>query len=522
MSLIHRNRGGPLQPLTLVNRLPPQPELSVIVPLLDHRGLAIECVESWVREQTYPRDHFEVVVVTDGSDPALDKRVKELLGSGDRMIHHATTNLFLLYNVGALAARGRLLFFTESHCIAQPECLEEVVRFLVTDDYDGACCTSVYICPNVLARMGERFFEAGFRTFLRQGDWRKVLPRGFAMHRDIYLQEGGFEHAFSYFAEWALAARLHSRGRRLGYAAEAKVQHRNETTFRELFTFTRGFARGECAYRARYPVDYCDQYFGYSEEWAQRESLRPSLGRTACRAIWRSLWSGILRCGGWSMSQSQVNALLRFLPTALLGPRWRLLRARWLLWMAMARYWLWRFNQEKLYGAYCDTHDRMLRYWRIEFIAEYLVSSVPVPPEALHYQLSEMQEEWLVSFHAVERWEDDSFRWSGPVSIVRLRVPTRSYEVKIETRSLRKAGVPLCLGVFFNRHKVPSSSIEFHSGLLSFRIHSSMFDESPEQRLIFTCNPLRPWKFGVPDRRKLGLPIFSIAFTPIEVGTQRS
>jgi len=43
-----------------------------------------------------------------------------------------------------------------------------------------------------------------------------------------------------------------------------------------------------------------------------------------------------------------------------------------------------------------------------------------------------------------------------------------------------------------------------------------MFEQSPEQRLIVTCNPVRPWKFSVPDRRKLGLPMFSIEFTPIE------
>jgi len=96
MSLNHCNHGGPLQPPTLVNPHPPLPEVSVIIPLLDHRGLAIECVESWVREQTYPRECFEVIVVTDGSDPALDLRVKALLERQDRMIKHATTNLFLL------------------------------------------------------------------------------------------------------------------------------------------------------------------------------------------------------------------------------------------------------------------------------------------------------------------------------------------------------------------------------------------------------------------------------------------
>ena len=501
-----------------IDRHPPQPEVSVIVALPDHRGLAIECVESWVREQTYPRECFEVIVVTDGSDPGLDTSVKELLGPEDQMICHETTNELLLYDVGARQARGKLLFITEPHCIAERECLEELVKFFLAHSYDGACCRSIGICANPMARMEERFFESGFRTFSREGDWRKVLLRGFAIYRDVYLQAGGFEHGFNRFGEWALAAKLHSQGRRLGYAAGATVRHLYTNNFRELVPPVKDFARGECAYRASSPVEYCERYFGHVEEWAQRESLRPSIARSACRPIWRSLWSGALGGGGWSMLQAQAKALLLFLPTAVLGPRWRLLSYRWLLWMAMARYWVWRFNDRKLYRAYCDAYDRMTRFSRIEFVADHLASSVPEPQESYDYRLSEVREEWLVGFHAIEQWENEPFRWSGPVSILRLRIPTGSYEVKIETRSLRKAAVPLCLGVFFNRHKVASSSIQFSNGLLSFQIHSSMFEQSPEQRLIFTCNPLRPWKVGVPDRRKLGLPMFLIEFTPLVVG----
>jgi len=55
--------------------------------------------------------------MTNGTEPALEKRVEALLGLEDRMIRHETTNLPLLYNLGARQARGRLLFLTESHCI---------------------------------------------------------------------------------------------------------------------------------------------------------------------------------------------------------------------------------------------------------------------------------------------------------------------------------------------------------------------------------------------------------------------
>lgn len=104
--------------------------------------------------------------------------------------------------------------------------------------------------------------------------------------------------------------------------------------------------------------------------------------------------------------------------------------------------------------------------------------------------------------------------------MVRLFLPVGSYDVRIETRALRTARVRLCLGFFFNRHRVPPAALHFDHGRLAFRMHPSMFDRDSEQRLILTCNPLRPWKAGVPDRRELGLPIFSIRFTPVEGGVR--
>jgi hypothetical protein len=132
---------------------------------------------------------------------------------------------------------------------------------------------------------------------------------------------------------------------------------------------------------------------------------------------------------------------------------------------------------------------------------------------AYELRLGEVDEEWLVGFHLVERWGEDAFRWSGPVALVRLGLPAGTYEVRLETRGVRVEPLPLCLEVFFNRHKVPSSSIQFDNGLLSFRVLPSMFEDGPEQRLFLTCNPLRPWKVGMSDRRTLGLPIFPITFT---------
>ena len=278
---------------------PWQPEVSVVVPLPDHRGAALECVQSFVRDQTYPRGRFEMIVLSDGSDPALDDRVKALLGPQDQIVTHRTTNLYLLYHLGALEAKGKLIFITEPHCIAEPTCLEELTTFFDTRDYDGACCSSTGICVNAWARVERRYSDATFQVFSQPGHWRKVFWKGFAIHRDVYLEEGGLEPQFSRFSECVLGAKLHSRGRRLGYATRATVRHKNLTSPFRLFPFIRAFSRGECTYRAAAPAEYCERYFGYVEEWTQREAFRPVLARVLCRAVLWSLVGEMARNRRW-------------------------------------------------------------------------------------------------------------------------------------------------------------------------------------------------------------------------------
>ena len=107
--------------------------------------------------------------------------------------------------------------------LAEPECLEALLAHFAAHDQDGACCRSIGISTNAIARMEERLFDEGFRTWSREGHWCKVIMRGFAVRRSVYLADGGFEHAYGRFAEFALAATMHRRGRRLGFATGAAV-----------------------------------------------------------------------------------------------------------------------------------------------------------------------------------------------------------------------------------------------------------------------------------------------------------
>jgi GT2 family glycosyltransferase len=261
--------------------MPPRdPEISVVLTLFDHEGHAPECVQSWAREQDLARDRYEVIAVASGNEPEVEKQVAPVLRSHDRLLSFPSNQELEMHDHGARAARGRWLLFTEAHTVAEPDCLSSVTAYLSENEsrYAGACIRSLSDgSSDPVASCERRWYADGFEEWSREGDWRKVTIRGFAVRLDAYLDAGGFEHRFGCFAETALAAALADRGYRLGYAPGAAVKHYDTTELSGLLRYVREYRQGELAYRATQPSEYCERYFGV---------LPPSLDRRGRIESW--------------------------------------------------------------------------------------------------------------------------------------------------------------------------------------------------------------------------------------------
>ena len=241
------------------------PEISVVLTLADHQGHAVECVESWARRQDLTRDRYEVIVVGNGAEPEVEDQARTLLTDEDRLLRLESSRELELHDHGAREAHGRWILFTEGHTVAEPNCVSELLAHLNGHDsrYAGACIRSLSDgSTDPIAKCERRWYAEGFEEWSREGDWRKVTIRGFALRRDIYLEVGGFEHRFGCFAETALAATLADRGYRLGYAPAAAIKHYDATALRQLTDYVREYREGELAYRATRPREYCERYFG--------------------------------------------------------------------------------------------------------------------------------------------------------------------------------------------------------------------------------------------------------------------
>jgi hypothetical protein len=489
-------------------------EFSVIVTLPDHRGLALECVRSWVLDQGYPREAYELVVVGNGSEPAVEDGVRRLLGPRDRLLVVPTDNELEMYHRAAEAAAGRWLLFTESHATAEPECLSELADHLGRTGGDGAVLRSVGgLNRTTFACLEERMFREAFAAWSRPGDWRKVIMRGVVLRRDVYHAVGGFEYRYGRFAEFALAATLHARGAVLGYAAGAAVRHADSPGFRELFPPVADFTRGECAYRADHPPEYCERYFGSPPEWLGRRRLRREVARNTVRSAWRGLWREGWGHGtrGIRFAIAMLREVLVSLPVALLGPRVPVLRARLGLLAARLRLACLGVGEEAKYRAYLRVWQTMVHLVRIQYLATHDEPEAAGAATSVRFAGGELPDSRLVGFYHAETWQGRPFRWMSAAGTIQLEVPAADYEVCLDTGGVVGPMAARPLAVFWNGHRVPRTARRCHDGRLSFPVAKEWFVSGARQTLTLACVPVyRPTR---PERRRLGLPVFELTFT---------
>ena len=479
------------------------PELSVIVPTPDHRGWLVECVRSWTAEQTCPPGRFELVIVSDGAEPDLEQRVRRLLRPQDRLLSLSAANEMELYEAAARASFGRILLFSEPHCLADPDCAAQVLQYFSEHDHDGACLRSAGLARNTLARLEEKLFDGGFAEFRREGDWRKVIMRGVALRRESYLEAGGFQHRYNRFAEWALAARLHSTGRRMGFISGASVRHAYTENFQAFLPAVREFTEGECAYRLDYPAGYCERYFGVPLEWTRRSLLNPDARAALRTALWKNLTSPAV----WRQDRAVAQVSARRLSDCV-AP---LAASKWLsrvvaesrVRIAMARFHVLAIHPGRQEQAYADVWKEATRAARLAFLGRRSWTGKGIIGGPGVYAMKDLPDEDLVGFHALEGDYNQRFRWTNGAGAIYMPLPGQGpFEIEIDTAGLTGG---LWLRVHYGGRPV-SNLTRYEDGRITMQVAGA----GRLSWLVLASSVLRPWRHGVDDRRELGLRVVQV------------
>jgi GT2 family glycosyltransferase len=203
--------------------------VSVVVPHYNDLQNLERCIES-LRLQTFPREHFEVVVA-DNNSPGGVVAV-ERLAPDVTVVSAPEQGAGPARNAGAAAAQGTHLVFIDSDCFADENWLREGVTALDRFDYVGGRVITTVRDPKRLtaAEAFEIVFAFDFRKYIQKdkfsGSGNLFVPKL------VFDQVGGFRGGVAEDIDWC--HRANALGFRLGYAERAIVYHAARREWSEL------------------------------------------------------------------------------------------------------------------------------------------------------------------------------------------------------------------------------------------------------------------------------------------------
>ena len=204
-------------------------EITVIYPLIELREDMISPLRSWTQGQTLARERYRVIAVFAEVDRAQASAMEPLLGPNDELLPVPDRSFAALINAGTARARTPWLLMTEGHCIAQPGCLDEVMRWIETDPQaEIGNFELAHVSRNTVNRLVARWYEETLAQWRTPPNWEHAISGGFAIRASLLDEVGPLEPAFQAFSPHVQSARLHSRGVKVVSFPRAAVIHLDE------------------------------------------------------------------------------------------------------------------------------------------------------------------------------------------------------------------------------------------------------------------------------------------------------
>jgi hypothetical protein len=474
---------------------PPNPEnsvplFSVIIPLAYHRDQWERSWQGW-QSQTLGPTAFEIVLVVPTNFPHREK-LAALAGPTTRLAYADVCHDIGLCAVGATIARGKLLFFTESHCWPEPNVLEVCQEaFRTRSEFAGFSCASVRVCHNRLSVAEADMYNADIDFGMNVHPWRKILDQCFVTRREAYEACGGFDPDCGHFSEWLLAARYFARGQSVGYLPDARVHHHYVGSLEELKTFTLDFIAGEIRYFSRHSREPESRLLEAPPEWICRDNFAPDMARVVLRMCLREAAGG---------SIGAIRGIERWAIPALSGDR--IVRLASSVDAAGARLAaivaILARSQERLGRDLRRYIATLIRHQRLERIAAEGIERTECASESEPGAIVLTQ----TGFYPLEQYQGIAFRWSETEAAVRIRVRPGGCLVRVEclaVRSLKDAD----LRVYVDGKRAADTAVVVGAD------HCEIHLEARRSGIVvlgWVCRPLR----AKDDNRRLGLPVVRI------------
>lgn len=213
------------------------PLVSVVVPTFN-RLPRLKQVVAALEQQAYPRDRFNVVVVSDGSTDGTDAYLRDLATGLDlAFVAQANQGPAAARNHGIRQASGEYVLFIDDDVVPAPELLAEHMR-LHAEQADLVVLGPM-LTPDDFAMAPWVAWEQAmlYKQYaaMERGHWaptaRQFYTGNTSLPRRLLLEVGGFDERFRRAEDVELAYRLDSQDVRFIFNPRAIGYHYAERSF---------------------------------------------------------------------------------------------------------------------------------------------------------------------------------------------------------------------------------------------------------------------------------------------------
>jgi glycosyltransferase involved in cell wall biosynthesis len=233
--------GSAGQPETTVNAAGHSWSVSIVVPVLNGARTISACIDALL-EQDYDKSLYEIIVVDNGSTD--DTRLLVSRYPVTLLREESIRTSYAARNRGAAQARGEIVAFIDSDCVAARDWLRELVAPFRNDRCGAAAGTIGDATPGTLCEE----FSARIQPFARptRGNLRTLLTANVAIRREVLETLGGFDAQLPTGGDVDLGWRIQrGLGLELLDAPDAEVRHVHRSTLGAVFAQFRRYGLSE-------------------------------------------------------------------------------------------------------------------------------------------------------------------------------------------------------------------------------------------------------------------------------------
>jgi glycosyltransferase involved in cell wall biosynthesis len=296
-----RQYSGPLPP-----RLQRYPRVSVVVCAYNAERTMEQCLTS-LAVLNYP--DYEVIVVNDGSRD----RTLEIAESYEycRIISQSNKGLSVARNVGAEAATGEIVAYTDSDCAVDPDWLTYIVAKMEAGNL--AACGGPNFPPaeNNLVPAAVAVAPGGPTHVLISDEVAEhIAGCNMAFRRDVLLELGGFDPIYRAAGDDVdICWRFQDAGYTIGFSPAAVVWHFRRNTVAAYCAQQRGYGKAEALVYSKHPFRF--NLFGQAK-WLGR--IYGDLSTSLLLSRRPIIYSGVFGRGLFQTLYEPSSSLTAFLP----------------------------------------------------------------------------------------------------------------------------------------------------------------------------------------------------------------